>query len=344
MHASIRAALAAGVTVLTGSALAITPTVQPLSAPPTRITAPISFTAGSAGIPAATDAQLVTALAAFVQPPASGRSPSGGTLAVTIEQPSGGGDPAQQANADDPVVLNAASDVIDTVYAFTRYWANYVSLELGPWLINWIPFGYLISDQIRIWYPNFVLPVVDSFVYDFLDPVVNDPLNLAVWAQGIGDIIDTAVNGVVNGVSAEIQYILDFGWFPIPLPPLPSFPIPGAALAEAEVDGADVESADVQLAAVEDSGAGVEDRAEDAGEDISQPAEAPLDEESDARVSQKPAEEVEETEEVLEAPAEEVEEVEEAPAEEAPAEDAPTEETAAAETTDTGGDASTDTV
>lgn len=338
MHASIRAALAAGVTVLTGSALAIAPTVQPLSAPPTRITAPISFTAGSAGIPAATDAQLLTTLAAFVPPPASGRSASEGAPAVTIEQPAGVDDPAQQATADDPVVLNAASDVIDTVYAFTRYWANYVSLELGPWLINWIPFGYLISDQIQIWYPNFVLPVVDSFVYDFLDPVVNDPLNLAVWAQGIGDIIDAAVNGVVNGVSAEIQYILDFGWFPIPLPPLPSFPIPGAASADAEVDGADVESADVQLAAVEDSGAGVEDPGEDAGEDISAPAEAPLDEDSDARVSQKPAEEVEE---VLEAPAEE------APAEEA-AEDAPTEETADDQTTDdqttdTGGDASTDT-
>lgn len=341
MHASIRAALAAGVTVLTGSALAIAPTVQPLSAPPTRITAPISFTAGSAGIPAATDAQLLTALAAFVPPPSSGSPASRGASAVAIEEPAGGDDPAQQATADDPVVLNAASDVIDTVYAFTRYWANYVSLELGPWLINWIPFGYLISDQIQIWYPNFVLPVVDSFVYDFLDPVVNDPLNLAVWAQGIGDIIDAAVTGVVNGVSAEIQYILDFRWFPIPLPPLPSFPIPGAASAEAEVDaeavtdGADAESTQVQLAAVEDSGAGVEDPAEDAGEDISEPAQAPLVEESDARVSQKPAEEVEEAEE---APAEEVEEVEEAPAE-----DAPTEETADAETTDIGGDASADT-
>ncbi len=142
--------------------------------------------------------------------------------------------------------LNAASNIIDAVYSVTRYWANYVSLELGPpWLINWVPFGYLVSDQISIWYPNFVLPVVDSFVYDFLDPVVNDPLNLGVWLDGIGDIVNTAVTGVYNGVVSEIDYVLSFGWFPIPLPPLPDFPLPGLAsdstpaamaLASSEVD------------------------------------------------------------------------------------------------------------
>jgi len=122
----------------------------------------------------------------------------------------------------DPVPLNAVSNINDGVYAISRYWANYVSLELGPWLINWIPFGYLISDQIYIWYPAFVLPTVDSFVYDFLDPVVNEPLNPAVWIDGIRAIITTAVDGVVTGIVDEIRYIVSLCWLPIPLPPLPA--------------------------------------------------------------------------------------------------------------------------
>lgn len=128
---------------------------------------------------------------------------------------------------DEPAPQDAASDAIDNIYSISRYWANYVSLELGPWLLDWVPLGYLVSDQIYIWYPDFVLPTVDSFVYDFLDPVVNDPLNLEVWTDGISDIMSTAATGIAEGVRNEVEYIVTFGWFPIPLPPLPNFPLPG---------------------------------------------------------------------------------------------------------------------
>lgn len=222
------------------------------------MTVPVSFAAGSGRLLPIADGQ---AAAAWPQPlllptiarqsgtPAETFGPTAYTaLAATVARTPDERTPDERisaAAAQDPAVLNTASDIIDDVYAFTRYWANYVSLELGPWLINWIPFGYLISDQILIWYPNFVLPVVDSFVYDFLDPVVNDPLNLAVWAEGISTIVDTAVTGVRNGITAEIQYILDFGWFPFPLPPLPSFPLPAASLAGEEPAEAAVQRATV---------------------------------------------------------------------------------------------------
>lgn len=123
--------------------------------------------------------------------------------------------------------LNAASDLINSVYGVTKEWANYASLELAPWALGWVPFGYLVTEQIYIWYPGgtwrpgFVIPVTDSFVYDFLDPVVNDPLNLGTWASGVGAIANAAVDGVVGGIGNEIRYALSLDWLPIPLPPLP---------------------------------------------------------------------------------------------------------------------------
>lgn len=123
--------------------------------------------------------------------------------------------------------LNAASDLINSVYGVTKEWANYASLELAPWALGWVPFGYLVSEQIYIWYPGgtwrpgFVIPVTDSFVEDFLDPVVNDPLDLGTWTSGVGAIANAAVDGVVGGIGNEIRYALSLDWLPIPLPPLP---------------------------------------------------------------------------------------------------------------------------
>ena len=283
MNASLRAALTTGVAALSLSALAVIAAVPPESMRTIRVVRPANFTAdvvaAPSGAPSAalTDEDLNSAVALIEQlaPVADGRvvtvrldgQKGPGPVTIAPAAPNGddsavGGSAAaritDQQAVDDPVAQNAASDLIDGVYSVSRYWANYVSLELGPWLINWIPFGYLVSDQIYIWYPNFVLPTVDSFVYDFLDPVVNDPFDLTVWADGIGAIINTAANGIVNGVSDEINYIVTFGWFPIPLPPLPNFPLPGSpsasesatastasALSDADADTGAKSTADV---------------------------------------------------------------------------------------------------
>ncbi len=297
--------LTTGVAALSVGALVTTPSLPPealrtvLGVRPMTLTTEMSTAitqpTSGASVTRVSEAELETALALIEQlaPVADGRlvtvglggddgpgaatvapARSGDAAAATGELP---GDPAAALAIEDPAPLNAASDLIDGVYSFTRYWANYVSLELGPWLINWIPFGYLISDQIYIWYPDFVLPVVDSFVYDFLDPVVNNPLDLGVWIDGIGDIINTAVTGVYNGIVSEIDYVLSFGWFPIPLPPLPDFPLPGLT--------SDSTAATAALA-TGDLGAQVADVAED----------SPVEEESGAEeTGEEPAEEVAET-------------------------------------------------
>lgn len=217
MSSSIRAVFTAGVVALTGSALVVCPSLLPARV---EVARPVTIAAS------------VTALTSPVEPPSADELKSALTLVGHLAQPpiDADGTRVEVAALDDPAVLNAASTVIDDVYAVTRYWANYVSLELGPWLLNWLPLGYLISDQIYIWYPDFVLPTVDSFVYDFLDPVVNDVLNPAVWLDGINAVINTAANGVVNGIAAEINYVLSLGWFPIPLPPLPTPPLPRVAV------------------------------------------------------------------------------------------------------------------
>ncbi|MDY6997212.1 MAG: hypothetical protein SW019_11480, partial [Actinomycetota bacterium] len=279
MHVSARAVLTAGIAALTGGALAFTPSLLPGSMRTIEVLRPVTFTADSGLMAPVTDDDVRAALdligelgslpgrgkitvrlgdeAATAFPANPARGISNQAPAAPVPSP---GDPVPAAGQaaeitalevlDDPVALNAASDLIDSVYSVTRYWANYVSLELGPWVLDWVPLGYLVSDQIYIWYPDFVLPVTDSFVYDFLDPVVNDPLNLQVWQQGVGDIVNTAVNGLYNGVTNEIQYILDFGWFPIPLPPIPPLPFAASttetafALTAAEADETATEDAE----------------------------------------------------------------------------------------------------
>ncbi|MGB3353771.1 MAG: hypothetical protein WBB00_13480 [Mycobacterium sp.] len=268
-----RALIATGVAALTGGALVFTPSVLPATMPTLEVVRPVNYAANTdpgaaAERPTAEEVKAALTLIGHLGPgvdtPTVHAVDSATTpavpfanhrvLAALAEQSPQGR--AAITTLEEPVALNAASDLIDGVYSFTRYWANYVSLELGPWLINWIPFGYLISDQIYIWYPNFVLPTVDSFVYDFLDPVVNNPLNLAVWLDGIGDIINTAVTGVVDGIVAEIDYVLDFGWFPFPLPPLPDLPLLGPASDSTTAAAALVSSETTEASVTDESPVG----------------------------------------------------------------------------------------
>lgn len=223
MGVSRRSLLTAGVCGVTAGAIVLNPsTVQPKPA----VTPAFSYSAyslGTADAHAEITPETVRRTVEFIESittdpgaPTSVSDPgSPGTIVPPID--------AAPAAAD-VEVRNAASDVINSVYAFTKYWANYVALDLGPWLINWIPFGYLVSDQINIWYQAFVLPVVDSFVYQFLDPVVNQPLNPGVWWNGAWAIANTALNGIVSGISSEVDYVFSLGWLPFPLPPFPAAP------------------------------------------------------------------------------------------------------------------------
>jgi hypothetical protein len=56
-------------------------------------------------------------------------------------------------------------------------------------------------------------------VYNLINPVLNAPLNLAVWANGIVDVGWSVAAAAWNTVVAEANYFL--GWILPPLPPLP---------------------------------------------------------------------------------------------------------------------------
>ena len=214
MTVSARSYLTAGVTTMVVGAMALAP-VQP--------SAPVSITADTVRLSAAVQPlvnQVNTAAATLGQP----------TPAVAGQQPRA--QAAAQAN-------NNVSNAIDAAYGVIMYWADYFALELGPYLLGWIPFGYLISDQIYIWYPNFTVPVADTFVYDFLDPVVNDFWNPTVWRDGLTAIANATRVGLGTVVQQEIAYAWSLAWFPFPLPPLPPLPfaatkVPAAAASKDE--------------------------------------------------------------------------------------------------------------
>ena len=72
------------------------------------------------------------------------------------------------------------------------------------------------------------MPVAASFVFDFLDPVVNDFWNPTVWRNGLTAIAKATRVGLGTAVQQEIAYVWSLAWFPFPLPPLP--PLPFAAV------------------------------------------------------------------------------------------------------------------
>lgn len=130
----------------------------------------------------------------------------------------------------DVTVQNAASDFITAAYEAIEPWVTYLVTDLTPWALGFIPFGWIIGDQIEIWYNALALPVADAFVYQFLNPVVNDPLNPAVWFNGFAAIGNAAITGVVDGLVSEVYW----AWSLLPLPPLPPWPFAAAADAAVE--------------------------------------------------------------------------------------------------------------
>lgn len=214
MGVSVRSALLAGIATFSAAAIAIPGSVTP---PVQERTAPVALVAHVSAPPAPV---APTVLTGKDEKPVAilSAGPQGVQLVPVISEAA--------VAPGDVTALNAASDVINSVYAFTRYWANYAALDLAPFVLQFIPFGYLVTAQINIWYPQ-LLGVTDAFVYQFLDPVVNNPLNAAAWVNGLVAIGNAAVNGVINGVIGEINYFL--GWLPIP-------PWPFAATAATQVD------------------------------------------------------------------------------------------------------------
>ena len=117
-----------------------------------------------------------------------------------------------------PAPLNAASNSIASAYQWLQAWVSY-GVDLAQYVLEFIPFGYLIGNQIGIVYDALVVPISDSVVYGLIIPVVNDPLNLASYVNGPVAVGSTTVNALINVGIAEFNYF--FGWLHPAAPPAP---------------------------------------------------------------------------------------------------------------------------
>ena len=137
--------------------------------------------------------------------------------------------------APDITVQNTASDFVTWFYAGIVEWTDYIALELAPYVLQFLPGGGLITNQIYAIYPP-VIDFTDSVVFDLINPVLNDPLNLQVWANGIGAVAYTGVASLINVAINEVNLVIDYflSWLP-PLPPLPPWPPFPVAAADAAV-------------------------------------------------------------------------------------------------------------
>jgi hypothetical protein len=123
---------------------------------------------------------------------------------------------------------NSASDWVTGAYQWLQYWVNY-GIELADYVLQFLPFGYFIADQVNIFYDYLITPIADSVVYGLIVPVLNDPLNLTTWVDGLVNVGQTSVTAAINTGIAEFNYF--FGWL---IPPLPPRPIPPLPLAEVQ--------------------------------------------------------------------------------------------------------------
>ncbi|MGV0811707.1 hypothetical protein ABQF34_07060 [Mycolicibacterium boenickei] len=206
MSTSVRNYLVAGAAAATATAIAL----APVQAAPADIAVPAHPTSNQPQLTQAmvdllAAASRMTAAVAPKLPDQTGGAPALGVA------------PAAAATGE-VGVQNAASDWLTAGYEFIQYWVDY-GVELADWVLGWIPGGYLIGDQINIFYWDLIRPIANGYFYGWLVPVVNDPLNLNVWWNGFVNTVDAAINAGIDFGISEFNYF--FGWILPPLPPLP---------------------------------------------------------------------------------------------------------------------------
>ncbi len=71
-----------------------------------------------------------------------------------------------------------------------------------------IPFANIAGDQASILWNILADPIADSVVYDLIDPVLNQPLNINSYLNGAYDVGATTVNALINTGFAEVELLL----------------------------------------------------------------------------------------------------------------------------------------
>jgi hypothetical protein len=217
MNGFVRNHFTAGIAAAAATALVLSPTGVPTPNRPAPAAA-----AGSV--------ELAAAVTPLVLEPLSARQLETARAVIGRLDPDAAR--ALPVSAATPAPLNTASDWIVAGYQWLQGWVNY-GVALSQYVLQFIPYGYLIGDQIGIVYYNLVTPIADSVVYDLLVPVVNDPLNIWSYVNGAVAVGQTTIVSLINTGIAEFNYF--FGWLIPPIPPLP-LAADTAALKVAEVE------------------------------------------------------------------------------------------------------------
>jgi hypothetical protein len=104
-------------------------------------------------------------------------------------------------------VTNAASDLVNAVYtpvsSTITYGVGVLQTALAP-----IPLVNIVGDQASILWNSLADPIADSVVYQLIDPVLNQPLNINSYLNGAYAVGATTVNSLINTGIQEVNYFL----------------------------------------------------------------------------------------------------------------------------------------
>ena len=198
MRISARSILMAGVTTATVGAVAIAPSVQPAPSPRPQAAPTVQLAAQTVKLP--DKAALTTWIAALQR-----QSPN----AAGAVQPVAA---AQAAPTAGLFAFPGLGNAIIGAYNIIEPWVAY-GVDVADWALGWIPFGWLIGDQINIFYDS-LEPAVQSIFYNIGWWVGG---SISFW-DGLNNVILDGANAFIGLLNAEIRY--GFGF----LPPLPFGP------------------------------------------------------------------------------------------------------------------------
>ena len=71
-----------------------------------------------------------------------------------------------------------------------------------------IPVVRIVGDQVELLWDNLVQPISDSVVFGAIDPILNAPLNINSYINGVYNVGATTVNSLINTGFAEANYFL----------------------------------------------------------------------------------------------------------------------------------------
>jgi hypothetical protein len=190
MGISVRSYLTTGVAAMTAATIAFVPSVKepmPAASHPSVVQVASPTVQLAAQTRNAADNPAFSAFVAAAQR----LTPS---AIVAIPRP-GDAPPAPSAAL---LAFPGLGQAIRTTYDVVEFWVDY-AVDWADYLLGWVLFGYLIGDQVQIFYTE-LEPIAKSITY-----------NISFWidgsisfGQGLSNVINDSINAGIGLANAEI--------------------------------------------------------------------------------------------------------------------------------------------